>query len=222
MKHLLYCIVQQDLDELPPEPGICVVGAHGLAAVVLRVEETSYAPSVSAVLAFEKVVEAIYARQSVIPLRYGCLMESESAIVRLLEDHRQEYDAILGRLCGMTEMGIRVMFPARPEFLPGSPLSPGARYLTSLRNRYGFRDSLAPEEAQVADWIAGGLFGCYTEQRREILPADQGRLLSLYFLTPKTGVERFRSTARQICPPGGAKWLLSGPWPPYNFVVSPD
>ena len=58
---------------------MCVVAAHGLAAVVSRVEETSSAPSVASLLAYERVVEAIHARQAVIPLRYGCLMESESA-----------------------------------------------------------------------------------------------------------------------------------------------
>ena len=120
----------------------------------------------------------------------------------------------------MTEMGIRVLCPARPGSVPGSALSPGAAYLASLRNRYGSGGSLAPEEAQLADQITGALSGCYAEQRREISPADQGRLVSLYFLTPKTGVERFRNKARQMGNPGGAKWLLSGPWPPYNFAVS--
>jgi hypothetical protein len=221
MKYLLYCIVQPDLEAAPLKPGIGVVAAHGLAAVVARVEQTSLAPSVSSVLAFEKVVEAIHARQAVIPLRFGCLMESEAAILRLLEDHRQEYEFLLGRLRGMTEMGIRVLCPARPRILPEFPLSPGAAYLASLRKRYSCGNSLAPEEAQLADRIAALLSGCYTEQRREISPADQGRLLSLYFLTPKTGVEHFRNQARQICPPGGTKLLFSGPWPPYNFAASP-
>ena len=222
MKHLLYCIVEGDLDEPPAEPGMCVVTAYGLAAVASRVQETSSAPSVSSVLAFEKVVEAVHARQAVIPLRYGCLMESEAAIVWLLRDHRQEYEALLSRLRGMTEMGIRVLCPARPESVPESPLSAGAAYLAALRNRYGAGSSLVPEEAQLADRIAGSLSGCYQEQRRETSPADQGRLLSLYFLTPKAGVERFRDQARGIRPPGGTKLLLSGPWPPYNFAMSPD
>jgi len=222
MKYLLYCIVQPELDAPPPEPGMRVVAAHGLAAVVSPVEETGSAPSVSCVLAFEKVVEAIHARQTVIPLRYGCLMESESAIIRLLRDHRQEYEALLGRLGGMTEMGIRVLCPARPESFPEPPLSPGTAYLASLRNRYGSGGNLSPEEAQVADRIANQLSDCYTEQRREISQSDQGHLLSLYFLTPKTGVERFRNRARQIHPPAGTKLLLSGPWPPYNFAMSPD
>ena len=72
----------------------------------------------------------------------------------------------------------------------------------------------------MADRFADLLSGCYTEQRREISPADQGRLLSLYFLTPKTGVEHFLNQARLICPPAGTRLLFSGPWPPYNFAVS--
>jgi hypothetical protein len=90
----------------------------------------------------------------------------------------------------------------------------------SLRNRYNSANALAPEEAQLADRIVGLLSGCSTEQRREVSPSSQGRLVSLYFLTPKTCAEQFREKARQIDPPSGAKLLLSGPWPPYNFVAS--
>jgi hypothetical protein len=221
MRRLLYCIVRPSLEETSLPPGMSVVAAHGLVAVMARVEESSLAPSVSSVLAFEKVVETIHATHSVIPLRYGCLMESESAILRLLEDHRREYEALLDRLGGMTEMGIRVLCPAGPRLLPESPLSPGAAYLASLRKRHGSGDSLAPEETQLADRIAGPLSGCYTEQCREISAADRRRLLSLYFLTPKTGVEDFRNQARRIRPPAGTKLLLSGPWPPYNFAAFP-
>jgi hypothetical protein len=220
MKYLLYGIVQQDSPGCSPEPGMCLLTAHGLAAAVSAVEELSSPPSVSSLLAYERVVEAIHARQAVIPLRYGCVMESESAVIRLLEDHRQEYQALLSRLLGMTEMGIRVLWPARPGVLPSVPSSPGAAYLMSLRNRYNSANALAPEEAQLADRIVGLLSGCSTEQRREVSPSSQGRLVSLYFLTPKTCAEQFREKARQIDPPSGAKLLLSGPWPPYNFVAS--
>ena len=220
MRYLLYCIVRPGTNAPILQPGITVVTAHGLVAVVARVEETSWGPTVSSVLAFEKVVETIYARQPVIPLRYGCLMESEIAILRLLEDHHEEYEALLDRLGGMTEMGIRVLCPARPRLFPESSLSPGAAYLASLRKRYSSGDNLAAEEAELADRFGDLLSGCYTEQRREISPADQGRLLSLYFLTPKTAVERFRHQARLICPPAGTRLLFSGPWPPYNFAAS--
>lgn len=222
MKHLLYCIFQHGLDQPLPESGMCVVAAHGLAAMVSLAEETTSAPSVSSLLAYARTVEAIHARRAVIPVRYGCLMESESAVVHLLEEHRQEYEALLGRLGGMAEMGIRVLCPARSDTVPEPPLAPGAAYLASLRNRSASGSSLTLEEAQLADQIGGLLSGYYAEQRREISPANQERLVSLYFLTPKIDVEHFQNKARQMRPPGGTKLLLSGPWPPYNFAVSLD
>jgi hypothetical protein len=220
MKYLLYGIVAQDSAGCPA--GTSLITAHGLAAVVSAVEETSAPPSVSSLLAFEKVVEAIHHRQAIIPLRYGCMMEDEAAAVRLLEEHSQEYGALLGRLQGMTEMGIRVLWPERPAALPDASPSPGARYLASLRNRYPSAHPLAGQEAQLADGIIASLSDCSAEQRREVSSSSQRRLLSLYFLTSRAGVERFRNQARQICPPSGAKILLSGPWPPYNFAGSQE
>jgi len=224
MNYLLYGIVPQDLGGWSPEPGMCLLTAHGLAAAAAAVkeedeEELSSPPSVSRLLAYERAVEAIHARLAIIPLRYGCVM-GESAVIRLLEDHRQEYEALLARLLGMTEMGIRILWPARAGVLSGSPSSPGAAYLASLRNRYPTATALAPEEAQLADQIVGLLSGYYTEHRREVSSSSRGRLVSLYFLTPKTCAEQFWQRARQICPPSGTKLLLSGPWPPYNFVAT--
>jgi hypothetical protein len=220
MRHLIYGIVAPDSAGCPP--GTLLLTAHGLAAVASAVEEISAPPSVSSLLAFEKLVEALHARHAVIPLRYGCVMEDEAAVARLLENHRQDYGALLARLQGMTEMGIRVLWPARSAALPDLPPSPGARYLASLRNRYPSAQPLAGEEAQLADGIIASLSDCSVEQRREVSSSSQQRLLSLYFLTSRAGVERFRNQARQICPPSGAKILLSGPWPPYNFARSSE
>jgi len=216
MSYLLYGIVRQDSAGGPP--GTRLITAQGLAAVVSAVEERSARPSVSSLLAYERVVEAIHARQAVIPLRYGCVMEDEPAVVRHLENRHPEYGALLARLLGMTEMGIRVLWPARDGVPPDAPASPGAAYLASLRNRYPSAGSLDGEEKQLADRIIGWLSGCSTGQQKEVSSSSQRRLLSLYFLTPKTGVARFRSKARKISPPSGAKLLLSGPWPPYNFA----
>jgi len=230
MKHLLYCFIEQGLVEPLAESEMCVVAGPGLAAVARKIEDSSSAPSISTLLAFAKAVEKIHAGQAVIPLRYGCTLESEAAISRLLEDRRQEYEALFDRLRGMAEMGIRVLCAEgrglRPEFRAASPLSPGvspgAAYLAALRNRHHSENSLAPQENRLAGRIGDLLSGCFTEQRRESAPAAQGRLLSLYFLTPKNEVERFQNKARQIPVPDGAKLLFSGPWPPYNFASPGD
>jgi hypothetical protein len=46
----------------------------------------------------------------------------------------------------------------------------------------------------------------------------QDPMLSLYFLVQKGAVDPFRKAFRHIHSNGSARLLLSGPWPPYNFV----
>ena len=48
--------------------------------------------------------------------------------------------------------------------------------------------------------------------------ADQG-FSSLYFLVKRGAVESFRQAFRRIERAESARLLLSGPWPPYNFVA---
>jgi hypothetical protein len=217
MSYLLYCICEPDVDMPPQEPGIRVVTGHGLAAVVSQ-DEVDEPPTVARLLAFERVVESIHARQTALPLRYGCRMESEAEILRLLEERREEYEALIERLRGMTEMGIRLLWPARAYPQPAAAATPGAAYLASLRQRYEAGGVLMPEEVEASNRIAGLLGDLFAEQRSEVSSSRQGRLLSLAFLTPRARVEEFRGKAREITPPGGAKLLLSGPWPPYSFV----
>jgi len=45
-------------------------------------------------------------------------------------------------------------------------------------------------------------------------------LLSMYFLVPRPAQGAFREAARGLSAPGPAAVLLSGPWPPYNFVLA--
>lgn len=218
MKVLLNCICRQDVVELPQDLGVHVVTGHGLAAVVSQVEESTRAPGISSLLAFERIVEAIAAHQTVVPMRYGCLMESKEQVVQLLEDHCQEYEAQLIRLRGMTEMGIRLLWPASAPPLASHPKSSGAAYLVSLRSRYQ-HDTPAEQEILLADRIGTALARWFAEQRREMSSSGQGRLLSLSFLMPKVYVEDFREAVRNIATPPGVKLLMSGPWPPYNFVA---
>ena len=220
MKRLLHCVFRHTAEEPPAGCGgeVFVVAGHGLAAAASRVQEGDGVPGVPRLLAYQKVVEAFHASRAVIPMRYGCFLESESALVRLLEDRREEYETLLRQLEGRAEMGIRLLW--RPRHSP-VPSAPGAAYLAMLRKRQGSSDGLTPDEGRLAEQIRSSLCGFYDRLRTEAFTAAQGLLLSLYFLTPKSAVENFRDRFRQMHFPEGTKLLLSGPWPPYNFVSSP-
>ena len=51
-------------------------------------------------------------------------------------------------------------------------------------------------------------------------PSPRLPLLSLYFLVDRAVVESFRQAFRRLSEAESARLLLSGPWPPYNFVTS--
>jgi hypothetical protein len=293
MKCLLHCVFRQAGEGLPDGCGgdVFVVTGYGLAGAASPANEGDAAPALSRLVAYQRVIEAFHASRAVIPMRYGCLLEGEPAILRLLEEHRQEYETLLTRLAGMVEMGIRILYdqpaescrgdaagchwavgahglkavPLLPRPLPAplrghpapgrgsetilsrarqqaeetnhvlrdphglkavppraaSDAAPGAAYLAGLRKRHPPGDGLEAEEGRLAERIAGALGGCHERLRAEASDAAGGRLLSLYFLTPRTSVADFRDRVRRMQLPKGTRLLLSGPWPPYNFVSSP-
>lgn len=226
MKYLLYGIIRHTGFPLIRdgrgglEDALRIVPVHDLAAVVSEIDSTRCTrPDLATLIAFEKAVSAIHRGQTVVPIRYGCLMESVSEIVHLLEGHRQQYDALLTRLQGTTEIGIRLKLPPRPAPIVAPATTPGAAYLATIRSRCDIGSSLAPEEVGLVEEIAKALARYCAEQRWEIVASAQGRLLSMYFLVSRREVDGFRASAREIGSSKGIQFLLSGPWPPYNFAA---
>jgi hypothetical protein len=52
-------------------------------------------------------------------------------------------------------------------------------------------------------------------------PFPREKTGGLYFLIPRSGLESFRQIFGQVSLQEQARLLLSGPWPPYNFVTLP-
>jgi hypothetical protein len=53
------------------------------------------------------------------------------------------------------------------------------------------------------------------------LDAKEGRVVSLYFLVPRAALNGFREQLGQNLSSQARRYLVSGPWPPYNFVSPP-
>jgi hypothetical protein len=237
MSYLLYCIFRSPAQ---PRPGIplgvggkpvFVLAQNGLSAGLSELVESDLVPDISQILVYEAVVEHLYRDQTVIPMRYGCQLEDASEAVCLLESHRDEYGALLDELEGLGEMGIHVLLDssgagtesdARPVPPKSFPLlvNSGAAYLAAKRERYLGLDRAGRHERLLVEELWGSLAGLYVRRKVEFPDSARSRLLSLYFLVPRGSVESFRQAARHLHLKDSVKLLLSGPWPPYNFVDS--
>jgi len=239
MKYLLYCVFKSDGCRPPAallgvgdEP-VLLLTSNGLSAAVSRVAPCDVVPDIHRALAYARVVQSFHRRLTVIPMRYGCLFEEEAEVIRLLGERSDRYNALLEELDGCVEMGIRMIL--LPELdggalsdetsAPGSPFpgqdapSSGSAYLRARKAHYECEDQMrAGGHAmieQCREAFAGLFVKCNTDAS---LPRSS--LFSLYFLVPRGYVGSFREVFRQISPRQPAKLLLSGPWPPYNFVVT--
>ena len=95
----------------------------------------------------------------------------------------------------------------------------GRAYLALRKVHYQMQDeTLQGRQARIDHYIRT-FAGLYARHRTETDPKSGAVVLSLYFLTPKSKVNRFREAFGNMMEKENAEAMLSGPWPPYNFVT---
>jgi hypothetical protein len=227
MGYLVYCILGAPVVSGEPLTGVAgaalsFVEVPGLAAAASELALVESAPPVAELLAYGRVVQELHRRQAVIPMRYGAFVEGLSALQRLLTERTPRYAALLRELEGQVEMGIRVLVPDGGVTLPpGAPPVDGGQYLAGRKAYYRMRDENARQHQALLDHYVRAFAGLYGKQRTETAARDGQTVLSLYFLIPRGLIGPFKDVFRRVVETAGARALLSGPWPPYNFVT-PD
>ncbi|MBI3077546.1 MAG: GvpL/GvpF family gas vesicle protein [Deltaproteobacteria bacterium] len=197
-----------------------------LGAAVSRIEPPDLTRNMTPVLAYAKVVEALHADRTVLPMRYGCVFEEEPQVVELIRVHGEEYGAVLRGLDGCVEMGVRVLPPTGSPSRC-SPIPPqirgasGRAYLAARAARYAREEAADRAVAAVAERLRGALDGLAERIETDRAVRTDRALSSLYFLVKRGAVEPFRLAFRHIERAEAARLLLSGPWPPYNFATPP-
>jgi Gas vesicle synthesis protein GvpL/GvpF len=244
MNCLFYCISHNPGPEAGPRSGVAgrpvyQVADRGLKAAISRITRADLTPDLPRVQAYERVVSSYYRRGTVVPMRYGCVVEQESQVIEMLSAQGSHYEALLQELEGCVEMGLRVLLPSGPwaGVTPGGPegsrevagpypLDPetaidrlGLAYLTARKAHYAHQDRWTTEYRQAADRCQAQFASLFVKCKTEA-PSARLPLLSLYFLLPRQAVESFRQAFRRLSETESARLLLSGPWPPYNFVTA--
>ena len=233
MSNLLYAIFR---GPWPPEltlpagvagQPVAVLEHPDLGAAVSALAQAGAPADVPCLLAHEQVVEFFFRHRTVIPLRYGAVVGEQREVKALLETHQAEYRALLHALDGCAEMGIQLLLDGSPgraqtdsaAVAPAQLRSaepPGASYLLAKKLSYRSADRMVQRESELVEEISASVAGLFV--RRKVERPSRDRLLRLYFLVPRAAVECFRRTSRQSSRNQPVKLLLSGPWPPYNFV----
>lgn len=226
MPYLVYCIMKGAVFGIEPITGVkgknvSFAAGHDLCAAVSEMSSVEDAPPVSELLVYGRVVEDLHRLKAVVPMRYGCFLDEVTDIQRILKEKKSQYESLLEELEGHVEMGIRILLPEQ-EVKPRLEEHPvnGRNYLVLRKAHYRMMDDASRRHQVFLDRYIHAL-GLYGKYRTETAAKSGAVILSLYFLVPRTAVDRFRDSFERVADDGNSRTLISGPWPPYNFV-GPD
>jgi hypothetical protein len=179
-------------------------------------------------LAHEAVVERVFRRWPVVPLKLFTVFHSDARAIEALAARREELSRLVKRLRGRQEWSARVL-PGRPRptELPRVGAS-GRTYLEAKRvqheNVKGWKVRLSGEADHVFAEL--GLIAAEARRRTPDGALRPGAAVGVdaAFLVPAAKVAAWKARARQLAAHLDARGLaleISGPWPPYTFAT-PD
>ncbi len=188
----------------------------------------------------ENAVHALAeAADAVVPVTFGAIYRDAGAVVRLLSDGAAQFRALLDRVRGRQEWGVKLF--AEPAALEQAAAaeseelrridaelavaSPGRAYLLAKS-----RERVVAREAELLGAVLAEdvlrRLALLSRDTRVDEPALAGGapwlLLKAAFLVENEGAERFLAeagTTERECAARGLALQCSGPWAPYSFVT---
>lgn len=195
------------------------IGDRGPFAVVSEHEQLSSQVSEEDLWAHERVVEELMDRAAVLPMRFDGTVADEATLRRILDERREEFEALLAGVRGAVELGVRAQLIEEDEGEeapggedPGDQGSkgPGTAYLLAR----------AREQRRAADTAARihePLAALSRRSRRSAAGLRPG-LFKAAYLVDRGKVDAFRARVEMLDSElGNGQIVCTGPWPPYSF-----
>jgi hypothetical protein len=188
----------------------------------------------------EQILERVREqRVTVVPMRLFTIYESTASLVAMLTRERRYLAEALGRLACRTEWGVKLyVLPdaaalehllASEQDAPDEHVGPGESYLLRRRSADRRREDAARRLDDVRDRAHDRLAGLAVEARvnplqpPELSDHEGTMLMNGVYLVDDDSLQAFRDAVSDLGTEGaeqGIDVVLTGPWPPYNFVNS--
>jgi Gas vesicle synthesis protein GvpL/GvpF len=183
--------------------------------------------------AHEDILQAAAALTAVVPLRFGSIYRSRDQVERMLDERAREFTAVLERVRGHVELGVKAWVdPAKLERTLGPDSEPavggaGAAYLQRRAQEHERSREVAVRCAELADEAHARLSAVAVAavanrpQPRELTGRPEAMLLNGAYLV-RDRDERLRHEVERLTAEHadlGVEYELTGPWPPHNFAA---
>jgi hypothetical protein len=214
--------VPDDLRGIRDEP-LRAIPCGELQAIVGEHEAPEPKVSPERVLAHHDVVARLRQGSQALPVQFGTVFSSVSAVQESLEERSEALADTMSRLAGTSEFGISVLWDSK-QAAPNSELNEapvsGVEYMRQRLGEYQRQNDLRAKAEQVSEAIERSLGPYSRDWRLSVLPTDNMPVRGS-FLVAEREMDTFRREFTQLCADlSDLRFSLVGPWPPYSFVSS--
>lgn len=217
----MYAIVDHSARRLNMRPFYPVI-YKDIAAIVQVVCKEQLALDQQAALEYGAALEVLNEKFTLLPCRFGTFLQDESAVLQILQGHYFFYKKKLEELRGKQEFGLKILSEKSVQEHNAKnekQCKNGKEYLLQKFYEYRADEERKQVNQKTVDVIHEELqkLGSMSVKNAEI---NGHVVFSGNYLVEKKAESFFRSRveALQAMYPE-LKFLLTGPWPPYNFVT---
>jgi hypothetical protein len=202
------------------------------AALRVHLEDLDWLESTAR--AHHRVVEALDARTTVLPLRLVTLYRDDERVAAMLRARCDTFTSRLTDLAAQVEWGVKIYVeePAADVSAaapPDTDMSPGRAYLSHRRAQRHARED-AHRYAEQAAARVGAVARHYAADRVQHRPqqgqlaSEQGEnVLNDAYLVPLEHAEDFRTDVVEAANGlPGVRVEVTGPWAPYSFATADE
>jgi hypothetical protein len=182
----------------------------------------------------EAVLEQVLEAATTVPLRLCTIFGDADGVTKMLEREREPLTRGLERLEGRQEWGVKLLVDSDRLAATAAPAGDqalgegGAAYLARRRHEREAREAARALAVQIVDEVDGSLQAHAIDwvrlpaQNRELSGHTGDMVLNAAYLVEGDAVDQLRGSMNELqqrYAEFGARLELTGPWPPYNFVM---
>jgi len=188
----------------------------------------------SSVLAHEEVIEKLMEHFTVLPVKFHTVFGERDGVLSMMQSYYKDFKNNLDRLRNKVEFGIKVIWPSDKikkhiintcrksnEKVSVPDDSSNKRFIRKKFEKYKLNEEFEKKANKFINAM-DTFFGKFAAEKKLEKLKTENLLLDAVYLVEKNNQENFKEAFRHIkSAHKGFKFLFSGLWPPYNFVILP-
>lgn len=239
MKLYLYGIIDSSNQTNEPIYGLEGAGVYNIpycdiGAIVSEFTEPVQNKTKNNIIAHEEVIEKLMEHFTVLPGRFHTVFDGRDNLFSMMQSYYEDFRNNLERLYNKLEFGIKVIWPAdkikehiintykkSSQKVPISDDSSNKRFMREKFEKYKLDEEFEKKAEKFIN-VVDMFFSKFAAEKKLKKLKTEDLLLDAVYLVKKDDQDDLREAFEYIKGIHASfKFLFSGPWPAYNFVILP-